>query len=160
MAPTYETRALLCALTDEEAEAKGRELARHVADHEAAEAALVAEQDEHKATRKQLQKAVTEVAGRVAKAAQEVRTRTVERDVKCCWIFDLDNSRKWLIREDTGAAVLVQKLSDPERQLKIGEQLEKADQAQLDLWSSQLKGEVEKLEKPESEEAIGMDEEG
>lgn len=133
-----EMRLLKCDLTDEEVEAKGRELARVALDAAGCEDSLELAADAYKAEKRMLAKALADVVGRRQSLAEQVSTRTVERDVRCFWFYQLDSGYKILVREDTNRAVTKLAIPDHERQLLIGEELEAANEGQIQMWSKQL----------------------
>jgi hypothetical protein len=146
-------RPLKCQLTDEEVDAKSAELARVTMDERAMEDAIAKIVDDHKLEKKKLDKGLAEMSGNRAKLAQEITSRTVERDVPCDWRFDLANGTAILVRRDTEVAVIRRDMTEDERQLKIGETLEAATAEQLALWEQQLAA-APQIEEPQNPEEI------
>jgi len=135
-----EMRQLMVELTDEELDAKGRDLARVTLDTKATEAALDQAASEYADEKKALNKNLVELAGRRNELASAIATRKASRDTPCDWYFDFDSATKYLVRRDSGDCVERRKLEEKEKQQAIGERLAEASAAQLDLWEQQLAG--------------------
>lgn len=146
-----EMRALACDLTEEEIHLKGAELARTAIQEAAAEGALEGMKADHKEAVKASKVGLADIRGHRQRLAGEIASRSQERDVRCRWHADLDGGFTYLVREDTGRAILREKMLDEERQLAIGEKLASASSSQLALWEAQL-GEVKTEEPPAEEE--------
>lgn len=131
-------RALPCRLTEDEIELKSAELARvtmEERDHQDAIAAFV---ERTKTEKKRMDERLAEKRGSRLRLAKEITTRTMDKDVACDWRFDLDSGQAILVRRDTGTAVVRRKMTDDERQMKIGETFEAATAAQLAAWELEL----------------------
>lgn len=133
-----EMRTLDCQLTDEELDAKMRELARVTVDAKEQEEAIDTYRARVKEELKSLDDALTEKHAARIRLAREISTRRVERDVPCDWHFDLESGQAILVRRDTQMAVAKRELTQEERQLRIGEALEAANAEQVALWEQQL----------------------
>lgn len=133
-----EMRTLVCQLTDEELDAKMRELARVTVDAKEQEEAIDTYRARVKEELKSLDDALTEKHAARIRLAREISTRRVERDVPCDWHFDLESGQAILVRRDTQMAVAKRELTQEERQLRIGEALEAANAEQVALWEQQL----------------------
>lgn len=138
MRKNMEMRPLPCELSDEEVEAKARELGRVAMDAEDTEDAISAAAENYKSTKRQLQEVLADIAGRRRSLAEQVTSRTVSRDVRCFWRYDLASGAKYLVREDSGRAVAFEKIQDDERQLLLGEKIEEEDREQLAVWAMQV----------------------
>lgn len=150
-----EMRALPCDLSEEEIHLKGAELARTAIQEAAAEGNLETMKADHKEAIKAAKVGLADIRGHRQRLAGEIASRSQERDVRCRWHHDLDGGYTYLVREDTGRAILREKMLDEERQLAIGEKLAAANSDQLKLWEAQL-GEV-KAEEPPAEPEGGED---
>lgn len=133
-----EMRVLVCQLSEDEVDAKSRELARATMDMRDQEEARTAYVENTRHERKRLDEAVKDRRAAVIDLATAVSTRTVERDVPCDWRFDLESGKAILVRRDTDVAVEKRDMTDEERQLKIGETLEAANADQVSLWKRHL----------------------
>lgn len=150
-----EMRALECTLTEEERDAKARELARVIMEERDQAAAISKHQTEAKEAQKALEAHLRELQGQRMTLATEVTSRRVRRDVKCLWYYDFEGNRKILVRTDTGSAVARVKLTEEERQLALGELLAEATDEQIQRWDRELQEPA-----PSDEEAVPTDGEG
>lgn len=135
----FETRALPVTLTDDELEAKGRELARVTMEEQKKAEAIATLKSEQKLALAKAEEDRINCAGTRMRLAREVTTRTVWRDVVCDWVFDVERGRAILVRRDLKAAVDVRPITAEERQLKLGEEMEAANVDQLAIWEDQLR---------------------
>lgn len=147
-----EMRALPCDLSEEEIHLKGAELARTAIQEAAAEGTLETMKADHKEAVKAQKVGLADIRGHRQRLAGEISSRSQERDVRCRWHHDLDGGYTYLVREDTGRAILREKMVDEERQLAIGEKLAAASSDQLQLWEAQLSGVKAEDEPPAEEE--------
>lgn len=91
---TTEHRRLGCALTAEEVAHRADELAREVAKHSALE-------QEKKDEAKRIGTEIALVEQAIFSLAEQVRTRSEDRNVACVWQRDDDGKRLDLVRLDT-----------------------------------------------------------
>lgn len=116
-----ETRELLCELTAEDLESKGRELAAAVETEQDLRADLAEWWSGQLQAKKARKEEVTRQEGVCAELAGVLQRRQERRSVSCTWLYALAAGYAFLTRDDTGELVTHRKLRDEERQMEIGE---------------------------------------
>jgi hypothetical protein len=107
-------RTLPVKLTREELEQRAKDLAKHTRDK--AEAEL-----QKKDVVAQITSTIKSCEAQLDKLAQAINTGVEYREVKCSWDYDYERGVKWLSRDDTGAEVERQTISESEKQLRLDE---------------------------------------
>lgn len=137
-----ETRSLWVALSDEQVEARSRQLARAHLDVLDQERDLLAFKAQMKSTMEARAKAIDAKRGEVDALAEAVDNRRERTSVECDWRFSLaGEGAKYLLRRDTRECVERAAIGQKERQLSI-ENPEpfgaKPTAAELKRWEADL----------------------
>lgn len=136
-----ETRSLWVLLSDEQVEARSRQLARALLDLGTEERELEAFAAEMRSTLKARRGVLDKRRGEVDGLAEAVDNRRERTSVECDWRVSLSAEAKYLIRRDTAEAVERSPLTDKERQLVLGEAQEPHEEPSksvLKRWDTQL----------------------
>lgn len=134
-----ETRELLCELTAEELEAKGRELAAAVEEEQELRLKFAEWWAGQLSVKKARKEAITQQEGVCGNLAAVLQKRQERRGVACTWLYALPAGYAFLVRDDTQALVTHRKLKDAERQMEIGEApYREPTPEQLDEWLKSL----------------------
>lgn len=159
---TMEMRSLWVSLSDEQVEARARQLSRGTIDLADAETEFETWQAGQKEAIKARRKDLGKRRGELEALAHAVAERRIRTDIECDWHYNLtdEGGFKILVRRDTGEAVERRTITAEERQLVIGEKLEEANVEQLALWEQQLNAAGRPAVEDEPAEEEHQDEQG
>lgn len=108
-----EKHFLPCELTQEESNTKGKELA-------ALHTKLQVLEQKKKAFNDDIKSQVAATEANISTLSQQIGTGIEHRDVNCYWRFDAPHpGDKTLIREDSGAIVKVEEMTDDDKQAEL-----------------------------------------
>ena len=117
-----ETRELLCELTGEELEAKGRELAAAVEEEQELRLEFAEWWAGQLSVKKARKEAITQQEGVCGNLASLLQKGQERRGVPCTWLYALAAGYSFLVRDDTGELVTHRRLRDEERQTSLLEE--------------------------------------
>lgn len=145
-----ETRELLCELTSEELETKGRELAAAVEEEQELRLDFAEWWAGQLSVKKARKEAITQQEGVCGNLAALLQKGQERRGVACTWLYALAAGYAFLVRDDTHELVTHRKLRDEERQMEIGEApYREPTPEQLAEWLKSLPVNEEQAELPE-----------